>query len=538
MIVGLLWTVWIAAMGTSASTGTMSDTEMGYMRSTIGWGLGGILALAALAYGGHWGFRTLVHSADAAPGEATIRTPAPEQNDVLAWSLELRGVGFAPGPNHQVRVWKMIQSKRDNFASIYSQDPKDYPDNAESRQVYAGLRTGAAFRYAATDSVAYWPIPTFAVEPPNIGKRDFIRAAGLIDEGRNKGSLGVTLFLWQEDANASHAQKMIDALFGLLETNPEVPMAMIAARDGDVMRSRYRPLGTPRMADGYYVPEIEDTTATLLVARTDRVDRYLRPFAPDYDEDNQDTRTDLGKLWKFFFEKKMQAYDHHTEEAQKTGSSTAGVPYTMPTSYWHAALPELWKQTDNKGPGEFKPTPWLPVRWARHQVKEFDDAPHLGHLHRPIKVRLRDADGKPLKPALQALAMIEGWKQALATLPEGHTPARVFYDSHDGTEVTVALNNALHALNTDGQGLDLGNVDEGYDIGRRIANVGLTSPLVQIGLGAVASYHEGGVSAVVYAGDDGSVSIQMVRPPSEEEKALNNPLGTQLDPFMRRVRGG
>ncbi len=525
-------------MGTSASTGTMSDLEVGYMRSTIGWGLAGIVALAALAYGGHWGLRALVHSADTAPGEATIRTPAPEQHDALAWSLELRGVGFAPGPNHQVRVWKMIQSKRDNFASIYSQDPKDYPDNAESRQMYAGLRTGAAFRYAATDSVAYWPIPTFAVEPPNIGERDSIRAAGLIDEGRNEGSLGVTLLLWQEDANTLHAQRMIDTLFGLFDSSAELPMAMIAARDGDAMRSDYRPLGAPGLADGYYVPEIEDTTATLLVARTDRVDRYLRPFAPDYDEDNQDTRTDLGKLWKFFFEKKMQAYDHHTEEAQKTGSSTAGVPYTMPTSYWHAALPELWKQTDNKGPGEFTPTPWLPVRWARHQVKEFDDAPHLGHLHRPIKVHLRDADGKPLKPALQALTMIEGWKQALATLPEGHTPARVFYDSHDGTEVTIALTNALHALNTDGQGLDLGNVDEGYDIGRRIANVGLTSPLVQIGLGAVASYHDGGVSAVVYAGDDGSVSIQMVRPPSDEEKALNNPLGTQLDPFMRRVRGG
>lgn len=525
-------------MGTSAGTSTMNDMEMGYMRSTIGWGLVGIVALAAVAYGGHWGFKALAHSTDAAPDAATIRPPVHEQRDAHSWSLELRGVGFAPGPNHQVRIWRMIQRKRDNFSSIYSQDPKDYPDNAESRQMYAGLRTGAAFRYAATDSVAYWPIPTFAVDPPNVGEFDFVRAAGLIGEGRNEGSLGVTLLLWQEDANTSHAQKMINALFELFDTNTEIPMAMIATRDGDSTRNRYAPIEAGPLPDGQYVPNVEDTTATLLVARTDRVDRYLRPFAPDYDENNQENRTDLGKLWKFFFAIETKAYDHYTEEARRTGSDTARAPYVLPSHYWHAALPELWKQTDNKGPGDFKPTPWLPVRWARHQVKEFDDAPHLGHLHRPIKVNLRDADGKPLKPALHTQAMIEGWKQALATLPEGHTPTRVFYDSHDGTEVTVALTNALHALNTDGHGLDLGNVDEGYDIGRRIANVGLTSPLVQIGLGAVASYHEGGVSAVVYAGDDGSVSIQMVRPPSEEEKALNNPMGTQLDPFMRRVRGG
>ncbi|WP_449467331.1 type VI lipase adapter Tla3 domain-containing protein [Stenotrophomonas humi] len=538
-VLGLAWTLWIVVMGTSFDGNTvLNDMEMGYMRNVIALGIGGIGVLTALVFAGHWGLKALAHSSRGEAAAAMTSQVIPEQTDAPNWSLELRGVGFTPGPNHQTPVWKMIQEKNDNFASIYSQDPMDYPDSAQTRQIYATINTGAAFRYAATDSVAYWPIPTFAVEPPNVGKHEFVRAAGLINEGRNEGSLGVTLFLWQQDANTTHAQGMIGQLFDLFDANAEIPMALIAARDGDVMRSHYAERGTSPIPDEHFVPVVEDTTATLLVARTDRVNRYLRPFAPEYGENNQDTRTDLGKLWSLFFKTKTKSLDAYEDEARQAGAESPTAPGTMPTSFWQSVLPALWKTTNNRGPGEFKPTPWLPIRWAKHQVDEFDSAPHLGHLHRPIKVMLRDADGKPLKPALQTQAMLEGWQQALTTLPEGSVPSRVFYDSHDGTALSVALNNALHALNTDGHGLELGNVDEGYDIGRRIANVGVTSPLVQIGLGAVASYHEGGVSAVVYAGDDGSATIQMVRPPSAEEKAKNNPHGINHDPFMRRVRGG
>ncbi|MEW5700597.1 hypothetical protein AB1699_32300, partial [Pseudomonas synxantha] len=89
----------------------------------------------------------------------------------------------------------------------------------------------------------------------------------------------------------------------------------------------------------------------------------------------------------------------------------------------------------------------------------------------------------------------------------------------DNTAGEIALNNALHALNTDGHGIELGNVEEGYDIGRRLGNTGVSSTLVQINLATIASYKDGGVSAVVYSGKDGSVTVQMVRPPDEARKA-------------------
>ncbi|KHL71314.1 hypothetical protein PpSQ1_26865, partial [Pseudomonas putida] len=95
------------------------------------------------------------------------------------------------------------------------------------------------------------------------------------------------------------------------------------------------------------------------------------------------------------------------------------------------------------------------------------------------------------------------WLKALDTLPDGQKPVRVFYDTTNNAEAEIALTNALHSLNTDGQGLDVGNVDEGYDIGRRLGNTGVSSALVEINLATIASYHDGGASAVVYAGSDG-----------------------------------
>lgn len=394
----------------------MNEMEVSSMRIAIFRGLGGIGVLTALAFGGHWGFKVISGRSAALPATVAAHASAQSPEDERTWSLELRGVGIAPGANHQSVVWNKIQAERqDKFASIYSQDPGDYPDSADSRQVYAGTRTGSAFRYAASDSVAYWPIPTFAVDPPNLGNLEYIRAAGLIGEGRNGGSLGVTLFLWQQDANTTHAQAMIEQLFALFDTTHELPMALIAARDGDVIRHRYDPPEAPAMRNERFVPVVEDTTATLLVARSDRVDRYLRPFAPDYVEDNQDNRTDMGKLWSLFFETKTKAVYDYEDEARSAGAKYPTAPGTTPTSVWQAVLPTLWETTDNRGPGQFKPTPWLPIRWAKHQVEEFDRAPQLGHLHRPIKVVLSDADGKPLKQALQTQAILEGWQLAAGT---------------------------------------------------------------------------------------------------------------------------
>jgi hypothetical protein len=539
-LLSLVWAALLVALTLTTDTeAAVTTKEMRYMAKALLLGAAALGALVALAFGGHWAFKAVTGSSpvEPAPSAALVDGQEADDRDDPTWSLEIRGIGITPGEYFQSEAWSKIKEKRSDFASIYSQDPLDYTDSEQWRRDSAAIRMGAAFKYAASDAVAYWPIPSFAVEPPNVGNRENIQAAGLISSGRNGGSLGVTLFLWQQAANTTHAQSMIEDVYTFFGDHPEPPVAVLATRDGEAMRSRYRARGTPGLADGYYVPSIIDTTAAITLARSDRVDRYLRPYAPTYRENNQDTRFDLSRLWFHYFEAERHFGKEYVARERARGAELARFPGTLPTAEWQATLPELWKHTNNAGPGNFTQTPWLPVRWPQHQIDEFDRMPQLGHLHRPIKVLLHDAEGKPLKPALQAQAMAAGWQQALATLPEGHTPVRVFHDSHDGTALGIALNAALHSLNTDGHGLELNSVDEGYDIGRRIGNVGITSPVVQIGLGAIASYHEGGVSAVVYAGGDGSATIQMVRPPSAEEKARNDAQHRTADPFMWRVSG-
>jgi hypothetical protein len=499
-------------------------------------GLAAACGLTALLYGAVWGGKAVMQWANPV---AAKTQPVPLTAEQIAerertYALEIRGTGLAVDQDHQSTLWRLIKKKNDNFSSIFSSSADAYPYAADTRRIVAAINTKVSFRHSARDAVAYWPLPTFVLGP--IKRPDDTGAASNILSGRNKATLGVTLFLWQDADNTTHAQTMIEKLFQFFDNNSEVPEALIVSRDGDVTRSGYRVAGTPGLQDGHAVPKVYESMTGLLVSRSDRVDQYLRPFATDDEEDNQTTNTDMGKLWAFYW-KHSRLFRKVYEDGKKAeGFKNPNAPGTMSSAYWHAQLPELWQTIGNRGPGRFEPTPWLPVRWAEHQVKEFDAAPMLGFLHRPIKISMDDENGKRLKPALQAKAVQAAWLNALNTLPEGAAPVRVFYDSTDNIEGLIALNNALHGLNTDGTGIELGNVEEGYDLGRRLGNTGVSSALVGINLATIASYLDGGTSAVVYTGSDGSVTVQMVRPPDEATKA-HNAKTRWADPFSFGMPG-
>ena len=484
-------------------------------------GVAAIFGVVALLYGVAWGGKAAMQWAYP---EVAAAHPVPLTAEQIAerertFALEIRAAGLAVDQDHHSKIWRLIQKKNDNFSSIFSSDPKASPYNRDSRRTVAATNTRVAFRHSARDAVAYWPLPTFALGPLKQPKDNGSETNIL--SGRNAATLGVTLFLWQDADNTTHAQPMIEKLFQFFDEHQDVPEALIISRDGDVTRSGYRIAGTPGVQDGYFVPKVYEAMTGLLVSRSDRVEQYLRPFATNEEEDNQNKRTDMGKLWAFYWKHSVLFDGIYAAKKQAEGVENAYGPGTMSSAYWHAQLPELWQTLSNRGPGHFKPTPWLPVRWAEHQIKEFDAAPMLGYLHRPIKVVMTDETGKKLKPALQVKALQGAWLKALNTLPEGTAPVRVFYDSTDNIDGLIALNNALHGLNTDGTGIELGNVEEGYDLGRRLGNTGVSSALVAINLASMASYLDGGTSAVVYNGSDGSTTVQMVRPPDEATKTQN-----------------
>jgi hypothetical protein len=397
-----------------------------------------------------------------------------------------------------------------------------------SREITKAINTRVAFKHSAGESVAYWPIPVFSIAP-NKQPTDTGTASNIFN-GRNAATLGVTLFLWQDAENTTHVQGMIERLFQFFDDNPEVPQALIVSEDGDVTRNGLRVAGTPGLQNGHVVPTVYESMTGLLVTRSDRVDRFIRPYITHEPEDNQNKNNDLGKLWAFYWKHSHEFRDVYEEAERAKGCEKPYAPGTMSTAYWQSQLPSLWQTLSDQGTGYFKPSPWLPIRWAQHQVKEFDAAPVLGYLHWPIKVSMQDEHGKRLKPALQAKAMQAGWLQALETLPNGQQPVRVFYDSTDNLDAEIALSIALYGLNTDGHGIELGNVDEGYDIGRRLGNIGVSGALVEISLATIASYLDGGASAVVYAGQDGSLTVQMIHPPDEARKERNRE-NRGADPF-------
>lgn len=512
----------------------LKPKEMGaFMR----WGIVSVLIGFVLAYGGHWFTKQVVYEKEQLSAyRIKVFADSAEKNATIerTYSLEIRGVGLAVDGGHQSLIWEQIQKIKSNFTSVYSRNFEDYKPSVSYRRIVRDINTRVAFRHSASDSVAYWPIPVFTIAPPK--QPEDTGAAANILSGRNAATLGVTLFLWQDADNTTHAQRMIERLFIFFDDNPMVPQALIASEDGDVTRSGYRVAGTPGLQNIQVVPTVFESMTGLLVTRSDRIDRFIRPFATNESEDNQNKNSDMGKLWAFYWKQSPLFGDVYENAKRAEGIKHPNGPGTMSSTYWQSQLPTLWKTLSNRGPGHFEPSPWLPVRWANHQVKEFDKAPILGYLHRPIKVPMQDENGKLLKPALQAKALQAGWQQALATLPEGEKPVRVFYDSTDNTHGEIALTLALHSLNTDGTGLEIGNVEEGYDIGRRLGNTGVSSALVEINLATIASYKDGGVSAVVYTGDDGSVTVQMVRPPDEARK-LKNQQTHGVDPFTFRMPG-
>ncbi|EGH47933.1 hypothetical protein PSYPI_38924, partial [Pseudomonas syringae pv. pisi str. 1704B] len=146
-----------------------------------------------------------------------------------------------------------------------------------------------------------------------------IGAAENIMSGRNAATLGVTLVLWQDAENTTHAQKMIERLFRFFDENPKVPEALIVSEDGDVTRNGLRVAGTPGLQNAQVVPTVFESMTGLLVSRSERVDRYIRPYATSETEDNQNKNTDLGKLWDFYWNRDDAFMEQYENEQSAKG---------------------------------------------------------------------------------------------------------------------------------------------------------------------------------------------------------------------------
>ena len=289
----------------------------------------------------------------------------------------------------------------------------------------------------------------------------------------------------------------------------------------------------PERPAGPHVPVIQSSMAAILVARSDRVDKYIRPYTVPVkaSANRHDTRYDIIKLWNFFWAKRNQFDKEYEAEQAARGVDTPYGPGVPKADWWVKQLPELWAQTSNEGPGEFKPSPYIPVRWTDWQLKQFDESPILGYLHRPVKVPLTQPNGAAMKHGQQAEALRTGWQQAVAMLPEDRKPSRVFYDTSLDKQWVIPVTQALQG---NAEGIELDDVHTGYDIGHRLGNTGVSSALVQIGLAIQAGYEDGRSSATINLTEDGYAGIIMVTPPDTQTKE-NNRKTRGDNPFLSHV---
>ncbi|CAB3809078.1 hypothetical protein LMG28688_06916 [Paraburkholderia caffeinitolerans] len=415
--------------------------------------------------------------------------------------LELRAVGIRVDKWAQTQVWDMLKKQTDAYRSVLPTDAGSYAASRDLVQDQAGRALGSSFKYSAGEGVERWPVPVIIFGPPKASDVDN-KIANFITTNRQAASLAQHMFLTAQAVNVTNPQAQIDYLFDFFAKNPQVPQVLIYGFDGAAVRTWFEHVSLP---EGQYVPSQFDAMVGLLVSRTDRVDAYMRPFVSDDPEGAgpDDRQYDTIKLANFFW--------------NVNSEPKPGLDVSPPSvEHWQSKLPLLWQSLDNKGPGTFKPDSWFPARWARWQLDEFDREPMLGYLHKPVAVRLTDANGQPLKAAAKDAAMREGWEKVQAQLPNNGKVARVFFDS----VATPTVFPLLHSLTTE-DGLDPTSITEGFDVGRRIGNVGIMGSMVGIAMSTLASYDLGQGSVTVNMTPDGQLHFILVTPPDEAEKAAN-----------------
>ncbi|MBP8215502.1 MAG: DUF2875 family protein, partial [Propionivibrio sp.] len=271
----------------------------------------------------------------------------------------------------------------------------------------------------------------------------------------------------------------------------------------------------------------EAMTAFVLVRR-DRVDKLIRPFAVDekFGLDYDDKTSFVNRVWRFFFSIKKRHTDsalptveEWIAEVPKLMAETKDVPVSGLLPFWHGM------------PDGFKPSPWIPVPWTQWQLKEFDDLPTLGYLHRPQYAKYVAADGKPLPEKERVSAFSAAWQGALETLPEGKAPERMFFDAggiQGKARCLVPMTRSLSENHPDQHWLD---TSRAIDLSARLDDTGAASPFVQIALAIIAGYRDGGVSATVNLRREDGASVLMVSPPSEPPEGRKPHPGAGQSPF-------
>ncbi|WKB50895.1 type VI lipase adapter Tla3 domain-containing protein [Eleftheria terrae] len=453
--------------------------------------------------------------------------------------LEVVSLGITLDKYRQGQLWDALQ-KSGAYVSIREQDPKKYPWKADDKAALEGAREASTLENGAKPTPMYWGVPSFYAGTPILdpaqqpvpGKEPI---AGTVGSAVSSG-MAWHLFVTAPWELSERPDRLLEKVFAFFDAHPDVPYVVLSASDGLYIRDLYRLPGRPAVIkDGHYVPEMPDASALLVLARRERVDA-LRKFVWDEPFDTGLTR----KLYEFYTE---------LSQTVPVVDSLVGVGRQPTTDEWLEATRKFTQSDEahsrgvsalagdlgfpggSRLPRDFKPTPWLPLPWNKSQISTFDKLPTLGYLHRPVFVSTAGDDGKPLTRSEQRIAALAaGWEQALQTLPESErkrAPARIVAATGGDTQQTVALHAVLNQwAEAGGPELDVSKSEQWIDADRKLGNTGAATWFVQMAVGVMGSYRQGGVSAAINLRDPKEASIVLISPPPEDKrKSQQHPSG-------------
>ncbi len=492
------------------------------------------------------GSRWLNHSKPAPAAKPITQTAPVSEQSRREYVLEVIGLGVTLDKYRQGKLWEALQ-KGNAHASIREQDIKKYTWDEMERSGIAGGSGGDTLENGASKTPMYFGVPVFNAEPPSLNAHmkdsqddpNIGLAAGTAPSGMHWH-----LFLAGPRRFDEHPDRILEDVFAFFDANPDVPYIVLNSEDSMSTRNLYRHDGTPSLVrNGYYIPEMPDASALFVLARRERIDA-VRKFAFDDapPEDSVDDLNNFGVARRLYL-----AYDELTRKVPRPepDSPVGRVPLI---DEWLPVAAQFARRTDIRGSGSFslldklhgrnyhpprqwQPTPWFPVPFNKEQLAQLDRLPTLGFIHRPTFVKMVDEHGKPLTRRDQReRALQAGWQEALRTLPDAEraaAPARLIAATGGDTQQLITLHKTLMKHAQDGGAeLDSGNLAQWIDTDRRLGNTGAATLFVQMAIGVMGSYRDGGVSAAVNLRNAQEASIVLVSAPSEEKRrAQKHPNG-------------
>jgi hypothetical protein len=547
-----LWTVFVMVVIRPESL-TLQEQTMG---NRLLWWVATPVVAVGLFFGARWMMASKTAQATHMHAQTQPYQNMGRDQSRREYVLEVIGLGVTLDKYRQGALWDALQ-KGNPHVTVREQDKSKYPWSEADKSGMSGGRGGDSLENGAQYTPMYYGVPVFNAEPPSHNKKqtdspDDPRSG--LASGNVSSGMAWHLFVVGPRRFEEHPDRILEQVFAFFDANPDVPYIVLNSDDGMESRDDYRPEGTPaRVKDGYYVPEMPDTSTLLVLARRERVDA-VRPFVWD-DPDNKFVQDEFRSMYYELVKTIPFPGRVVTRTPAQAATDPAGNPANdgyerQPlVSEWLEGSAAFAQRPDIRGaahvglidaitalgahrpPKEWKPTPWFPIPWNKEQLATFDKLPTLGFIHRPTFVSFTDEHGKPITRRDERDKLLQaGWQAALLTLPEAQrakAPALIIAATGDDSSQVTMLHSTLSAYAAQGgPEIDTAKSSQFIDTDKRLGNTGATTLFMQMAIGVMGSYREGGISAAINLRDKNEASIVFISPPSEEKrKAQRHPKG-------------